>query len=556
MVVKVFLHIIALLLLVLLSVEPCLAADERNLLVVNAAIKGEKRVALVIGNSAYNGNVLRTTSNDAQDVAAKLRAMGFDVVARDNLQVRQIDSTLDEFKARLAPGSVALVFYAGYGLQVNGENYLPAVDARIAKEDDVEAQSIAIWKIMGLLDEAKTRANIVLLDASRDYPDARSFAGGAGLERIMVPSDTVVSFSALPGRVVPEGDGRNGLYAGKLLKQMDGNLQIEAALKQLAAEIKSVSNGLQEPWVDGSIGGGFCFAGCGKQEQLAPILPMPAPSVLSAHLPPVVVAPVPVAAGVTKDGFRDCTNCPEMIRIPEGSFEMGSPATESEHQNSESPQHRVNIKAFAMSKYKVTFEQFSAFIAESGYGIGKDCILFYTNSRKDGSWQDTGFAQTKNQPVVCVNWNDAQAFVQWLSKKTGKEYRLPREAEWEYAARAGTITARYWGNDAGQKNANCVDCGSQWDNKQTSPAGSFAPNAFGLYDMLGNAWEWTQDCYHSNYTGSTNSGNAWTAAGCTRNVLRGGSWIHGSRYARSASRYWSGTTFRSYFTGFRIARAP
>ena len=247
--------------------------------------------------------------------------------------------------------------------------------------------------------------------------------------------------------------------------------------------------------------------------------------------------------------FRDCPDCPEMVEIPSGSFNMGSSNLEVGHQNDEAPQHRVNVKAFALGKYEVTMGQFAAFIHEAGLDDDNDC---YAGHGK-GNWRNPGFPQSDNQPVVCVNWNEAQAYAQWLSKKTGKQYRLPSEAEWEYAARAGTTTAHYWGNDIGHGNANCDGCGSRWDDKQTAPAGSFAPNAFGLYDMLGNAWEWVDDSYHESYNGAPANGSAWDDDSEKR-VLRGGSWFNLSQATRSASRDRHDTAYRDSSGGFRLAR--
>lgn len=263
--------------------------------------------------------------------------------------------------------------------------------------------------------------------------------------------------------------------------------------------------------------------------------------------------------------FRDCPDCPEMVVIQAGRFMMGSRkmklvpqdnedmlgfALKLVDQDYESPLHRVNVKAFAMGKYEVTMGQFAAFINETGYDAGSDC--YKGDGKAKGNWRDTGFPQEGNQPVVCVNWSDAQAYAKWLSKKTGKQYRLPSEAEWEYAARAGTTTAYYWGDDIGQNNANCHGCGSQWDGKQTAPAGSFAPNAFGLYDMSGNVWELVEDRWHENYNGAPTNGSAWQSDG---GVIRGGSWVNDPYLVRTAKRWISGGSGpRDYETGFRLAR--
>lgn len=156
--------------------------------------------------------------------------------------------------------------------------------------------------------------------------------------------------------------------------------------------------------------------------------------------------------------------------------------------------------------------------------------------------------------MINVSWNDAQQYVKWLSQKTGKEYRLLSEAEWEYAARAGTITRYYWGDEVGTNHANCNGCGSHWDDKQTSPVGSFAPNAWGLYDMAGNVWNWVEDCYVDNYNSALSDGRANRSGRCSERALRGGSWVNAPQGARVAYRFGFSPTIRNYRFGFRIAR--
>src|SRR5262245_26537709 len=189
--------------------------------------------------------------------------------------------------------------------------------------------------------------------------------------------------------------------------------------------------------------------------------------------------------------FADCASCPAMIVVPAGKFLMGSPANEPDRYAGEGPQREVIIaKPLAVSKYEVTFAEWDACAAAGACPQVKD------------PW---GRGQ---MPVVGVIWDDANQYARWLSRLTGKAYRLLTEAEWEYAARAGTTTQFYWGDDAGKNNANCGGCGSNWDNKQTAPVGSFKPNAFGLYDMAGNVWEWVEDVWHNNYEGAPTDGSA------------------------------------------------
>lgn len=228
---------------------------------------GENRVALVLGNSAYKSAPLRNPTNDAKDMAAKLKGMGFTVVERNNLTVKQIGSTLREFRSKLTPGSVALVFYAGHGLQIKGENYFPTVDAEIAGEEDVPNQSLSMRQIMDVLGDAKTRLNLVFLDACRNNPYARSFRSSSdGLSKVSAPSGTLISFATRPGSVAADGTGRNGLYTGALLASMDSRGEpIEQVLKRVVTSVKAGSKNQQEPWMEGSIEGEFCFGECGKQ---------------------------------------------------------------------------------------------------------------------------------------------------------------------------------------------------------------------------------------------------------------------------------------------------
>jgi TonB family protein len=224
----------------------------------------ENRVALVMGNSAYKTAPLKNPTNDAKDMAAKLKGMGFTVVERSNLTSKQIGSTLREFRSKLSPGSVALVYYAGHGLQIKGENYFPTVDAEIAGEEDVPNQSLAMRQIMDVLEDAKTRLNLVFLDACRNNPYQRSFRSSSdGLSKVVAPSGTLISFATRPGSVAADGTGRNGLYTGALLEAMDSRSdQIEQVLKRVVARVRAGSKNQQEPWMEGSIDGEFCFGNC------------------------------------------------------------------------------------------------------------------------------------------------------------------------------------------------------------------------------------------------------------------------------------------------------
>ena len=229
----------------------------------------ENRVALVIGNSTYKTSPLKNPVNDAADMSARLKGFGFTVIERNNLTTKQIGSTLREFRSKLTPGSVALVFYAGHGVTIKGKNYLPAVDAEINGEEDVPNQSLGTEQIMDVLAEAKTRLNLVFLDACRDNPYARSFRSTSrGLSRESAPSGTLISFATKPGSVAADGTGRNGLYTSVLLEQLkNSNQPIEQVLKKVVSGVRVASKSQQEPWMEGSIEGDFCFSKCSNSPE-------------------------------------------------------------------------------------------------------------------------------------------------------------------------------------------------------------------------------------------------------------------------------------------------
>jgi formylglycine-generating enzyme required for sulfatase activity/uncharacterized caspase-like protein len=259
------------------------------------------------------------------------------------------------------------------------------------------------------------------------------------------------------------------------------------------------------------------------------------------------------------DVFKECADCPAMVVIPEGSFTMGSPASEPGRENDEGPQHVVRFaRAFAVGKFDVTKDEFAAFVREKGYDAGSKCWSYNKDSKWEEvvghSWRDPGFPQTGSHPVACVNWDDANAHVAWLSKKTNQSYRLLSDSEWEYSARAGKTTAYFWGNAVGKNNANCDGCGSRWDNKQTSPVDSFAPNAFGLHDMHGNVWQWVEDCYRDSYKDAPDDGSPVTSGECSLRALRGGSWDSFPGDLRAAGRDRDDPSDRISRFGFRVAR--
>ena len=272
--------------------------------------------------------------------------------------------------------------------------------------------------------------------------------------------------------------------------------------------------------------------------------------------------------------LRDCGDCPELVVVPPGTYMMGSPSSEAGRHDHEGPVHRVVIgEPFGVGVKEVTRGEYGRFVRATGHSAGGQCWTYEDGKweeRGGRNWENPGYEQTDEHPVVCVNWGDAKAYVRWLSDETGEEYRLLSESEWEYAARGGSGTARYWGEGgAGQcRYANGGDKAVKrrygdwkWDvalcndgHVHPAPAGSFGANGYGLHDVMGNVWEWVEDCWNGSYAGAPSDGSAWESGECSRRVRRGGSWLLGPRNLRSANRYGRSAGGRDDNGGFRVAR--
>jgi formylglycine-generating enzyme required for sulfatase activity len=555
-------------------------------LALSAQAAHAARMALVVGNAAYADSPLKNPVNDARAMKGKLASLGFDVTAVENLKRRDIGRTISGFASRIRPGDEVVVFYAGHGLQVKGINYLPAVDADIQTEEDVALNSLNLNTLLDRLDEAKAGVKLLFLDACRNNPYARSFRSSArGLARVQdAPGGTLMHFATRPGSVAADGSGSNGLYTTELLRHIDQpGTPVEQMLKRVAAAVERESKGQQEPWVEGSLKGDFYFKpGPGTQVASVGVVPtgepaqvqadpeqeawelakrrdtvagfqaylnrypsgryadtarvaleglQPAPSPRPAQTPQPT-QPTQAAAPATQPGhaFKDCADCPEMVVVPAGSFTMGSNESDDEK-----PPHQVNIRSFALGKFEVTQGQWKAVMG--------------SNPSRFNSCGD-------NCPVEQTSWNDIQQYIQKLSQQTGKQYRLPSEAEWEYAARAGSTGKWSLGdNESGLGEYAWYEANSI---SRTWPVGQKQANAFGLHDMHGNVSEWVQDLWHDNYSGAPTDGSAWQQGGdASRHVLRGGSWINSPVNLRSAYRFGRspgirGTLFSGF--GFRLAR--
>ena len=250
----------------------------------------------------------------------------------------------------------------------------------------------------------------------------------------------------------------------------------------------------------------------------------------------------------TIKSFRDCMKCPEMVEIQKGSFLMGSDNGRAE----EKPVHQVTIKnSFAVGKYEVTRGQYAVFVKNSNYSPEAGCETWDSpsfNMDLTKSWRDPAFTQDGDHPVVCVNWHDAQAYVNWLSEHTGEQYRLLSESEWEYVARAGSTTNYSFGDDIDSNKANYGD-----KFRGTTAVGSYPANEFGLHDIHGNAAEWVADCWIDNYEHAPVTSSPMTEGTCKKRVFRGGTWHNAAQYLRSAYRYGYISGFRLSGLGFRVA---
>ena len=273
--------------------------------------------------------------------------------------------------------------------------------------------------------------------------------------------------------------------------------------------------------------------------------------------------------------FQDCDDCPLMVVVPPGSYMMGTPVSERKRGRDEGPRHIVTIEyPLAVGVYEITRGEYRSFAESTGHPATTTCWRWDGEwSRYSGNWSNPGYRQTDRDPVVCVSWEDAMEYVRWLSRETGEEYRLLSEAEWEYVARGETNTARYWGAESAENQCRYAngadrtlrnkDRHQDWEWKitacddgyhRTSPAGSYEENGYGLHDVLGNVWEWTQDCESEDYEGVPSDGSSWEREACDRRVIRGGSWSDTSDVLRSGNRGWANTDHRDYTLGVRVAR--
>ncbi len=497
-----------------------------------------ERVALVIGNSDYQFlRKLSNPRNDAQAVAEKLRMLGFSLIGPSetggvyyNLSEADFLKVRNELARRAAGAKITLLYYAGHGFQGTDGPYLLPVDApKPAQAEDLEQltrKSISLEQTLQRLD-GKGELTIAVFDACRELSELRSafrdsgLGETRGLDRVRsVGRNRIVVYSAAAGQFAEDGSGTvHSPYTERLLAYLaQPDWEVADMFRQVATEVGR-NNGQQPEVLIQGVPPRTWYLAQGAVAPPVVAVPTPQPA---APAPPVA-APSPRVGQIFRDKLKDGSDGPSLVVIGAGSFQMGSPEGEVGRESDER-RHNVTIEnAFALGQHEVTVGDFQRFVEATKYQTeaernagGKDGC--YAWSATDGKgdwraglhWRKPGYEQSDQHPVVCVSWNDAVAYTEWLSKQTGQRYRLPTEAEWEYAARAGTTSARYWGDDPSEacQYANVADQtkgpqGHRWKDRHAcndghwypAAVGSFKVNAWGLGDMLGSVWEWTCSKY-------------------------------------------------------------
>jgi formylglycine-generating enzyme required for sulfatase activity len=491
-----------------------------------------QKQALVIGNGAYPDKwQLSNPANDAVDVAGALEDLGFKVTVLTDKNKRSMSNAVQNFASGLQNGDVALFYFSGHGFSgkdpnARETNFLVGSFQEVVRtRDALEEESIdASFVVRSLRSKNAQGINVMILDACRNVPtgflEEHKGTFEEGLVSLGKYERFIMNYATQPlKKALGSKNQRNSLYTQYLVEGLKNrsltSKNITEFFNEVGLTMADMFGDKQIPLVEMSPVR-FCFAGCGGVVQQAPVVAAPdAP------------AYVPSASKPVRQAYE-----PETVLIPAGLFSMGSTDGDSDEQ----PVKSWKLNGFRMSKYETTFEEYDTFASATG--------------REKPSGKDWGRGK---RPVINVSWQDAVAYAEWLSGKTGKTYRLPTEEEWEYAARGDSTTKYWWGDNIGSNKANCYDCGSQWDNKQTAPVGSFSPNGFGLYDTVGNVWEWTCSEYAAYTEGKQIKCNQSVTG---RHVLRGGSWGSGASNVRSAYRTGIDTSYRSYDLGFRLISVP
>ncbi len=691
------------------------------LLLIADRCLASQRVALVIGNGSYASAPLKNPVNDAKDITSLLESFDFEVIRKINVNKRQMLSGISTFAKKLNNSEIGLFYYAGHGMQIDGRNYLIPVGVNVDAETDVEFEAVDAGRIIRRMKTVNNPLNVVILDACRNNPFARSFRStNKGLARMDAPKGTIIAYATGAGEVAVDGKGRNGIFTKHLLQAMKKpGSDIRDVINEAGMGVMVETDDRQIPWISNSpvptyylAGGSFVvdapvkglssgqkekgnatgslritstpsgailyinghefgttpvnlsgipaeattlraeltgYTAKEKQVQVRSgikttvsfalsslarkgwlnVNPKPAEAKVRIlnigprYTPGIELDPgryqVEVAAGgyervvrwvvlaagerldlditlerlvgsTSSSSYTDPTTGMEFVLIKGGCFQMGQTRSEKaqiikergqekydKYYKNELPRHEVCVDDYYMGKYEVTVGQWRKFIGDTGYTTDaeKDTEKEGCYSPKNGKWgwrdgqdwESPGFSQRSNAPVVCVSHTDVVAFTKWLNRQGAGVYRLATEAEWEYGARGGMSTARYWGDGVDSKACSYANVNDKkWGgvngfpcddgHRYTAPVGNYKSNAFGLYDMLGNVWEWTGDWYGSKYYSSSPNYNPTGPASGVNRVNRGGGWSNDAAGVRAAYRGGGRPWGRSAGVGFRLVLPP
>ena len=528
--------------------------------------QGMRKFALLIGNKEYTK--LSPLTNPIRDIEALekvLTKLNFAVTVERDRKRGQMEEAIKIFGKRVSLKDLVFFYYSGHGIQVDNRNYLLPVDFNAKEPDkdgakmDMEDRGLPADVVQKHLKNTGAKVRVMVLDACRDNPFGDKSGGSMGLAKMESAAGELIAYATGAGQTAADDPGKSlGLYMQHLQKALtqEGTVELREAFRQtreaviLAADAErknqrpalydDLTGKIYLTQVKHCTGDNFTkkirtssklkeikdFLQVCRIEKAHPIIIGEVEKELSAaegrknlkeakevwsfvnessnvetlksfvneykKVEAVAVLVDEARAQLGKLMVEQAVQGMTFVPIPAGQFEMGCVSNDGCYGKEGRPVHTVRVEKFELSKYEVTFEEYDRFTAATG------------RDRAD----DEGWGRGQ-RPVINVSWEDAVAYTEWMSEQTGERYRLPSEAEWEYAARAGTEKKYSWGNEIGSNRANCDECGSEWSGEQTAPVGSFDPNRWGLHNMHGNVWEWVQDCSNMDYDGAPQDGSAW-----------------------------------------------
>ena len=493
------------------------------ILLIGFTAFAQQKFALVIGNSNYTGiSRLNNPVNDANDMETVLRNLGFTVDKVLDGTLEQMENAVLNLKRRLGASrnSYGFFFFAGHGVQASGENYLVPIAANnIRSETHLRERAVSLQFILDSLSEAGNELNMVVLDACRDNPFSWARSGSRGLSVVSrAPTGTIVMYAAGAGQQASDGSGRNGLFTSHLLTNLrTPGLSVFQVFDRTMGAVINATNGIQHPELS------LRFAGAAEAYLGTRQSPSPTPSPTPTQIPA------------------------DFVRINGGTFTMGSPANEPGRHNDEI-QRQVTVSSFHMGIYLVTQREYREVMGTNPSNFRGDNLPVETVSWFDAIEYCNRRSQREGfTPAYTISGSGNNRTVTWNRNANG--YRLPTEAEWEYACRAGTTTPWNTGASITTSQANF---GYLEENSRATTVDRYLPNRWGLYDMHGNVWEWCWDWFGTYASGVQT--NPTGAISGTHRVVRGGSMLNDDSSLRSAFRHTVSPAERDYFIGFRVVR--